>query len=148
MSLDSNLAELTENPRGLGGCRGTVMVVVGLALLVWSAYNGFRDLHYAISSRQTTGNVTYSWTSPGRYGSTPLCYYQFTVDGKTYEGKDGNHTEGQQLLIAYMPGDPEENRSADARAWLPYGPVGLIVGLFLIVYGGVLLWKADDLLKD
>ena len=133
---------------GLGGCRGLFLVIVGIILIICSIAAGYKDLRYSAQGKLTTATVTYSWQERYRSRTSTYCYYKFTVAGRQYDGKDGDHQPDEQLQIQYLATDPHENRIAGHGYWMPEGLIALIIGVAAIVVGSFMMRKEDDLMTD
>src|SRR5262245_62105639 len=132
------------NARNVGG---GLFAVIGLALLMGSSVLIHGDRAFAREAVSTDGTVITKQirTTGGRQSRSRTTHYEatyrFTVDGRTFEGRDTltkdmwhTLTEGGAVAGLYRPGDPGSNRLQGSDAsWVHVGM--LLAGLVLSAVG-------------
>lgn len=130
----------------IAGCVFLSVAACALFFAVKSAYGTHSSL---AGMAEAEGVVTHleSQISHGRRssGRTYCAHYRFTVDGKTYHGKQKSfsnppsYEKGEKLTVLYNPADPQDSRTSSFVDNYIVTLISGFIGVFLSVLGSVML---------
>ena len=120
--------------------------MAGVALLIYGLVGGCNEVRYHSGGKVATARVTGSWTMSNTGGGGTRSDYEFSVDGKTYDGAVADYN-GQELPVEYLSSDPDVHRPA-SESWFPMGPIALVAGIGLIAFGVYPFNRNDELMDD
>lgn len=128
---------------------GWLMIVLGVALFVIAAKQGYDEYRYSVASSTATGIVEGKSITSGRYGPTYYLSYVFTDSGGVLQrGEDSvpratydTARPGIRFNVVYLSADPSTNRFAGKDnvatvAFLAAASVAALVYAFYLIVSG------------
>lgn len=116
-------------------------LLTGILLLLFGVGGTFGTYEEWKKSQQCSGRTIGQFNNEYKVkGSTSYMTYTFSVDGKTYSGKDEiefDEPKEQSVMVRYDPADPAHNEIQAKPHWLFLLPVAgfLIGGVVFVALG-------------
>lgn len=128
---------------------GCVFLIGAACALFFAVKNAYGTHNTLAGMAEAEGVVTHleSQISHGRRssGRTYCAHYRFTVDGKTYHGKQNafsnppSYEKGEKLTVLYNPADPQDSCTSSFVDNYIGAVIAGFLGVFFSVFGSVML---------